>query len=182
MDGELPSPWKEKMENHLTGCSGCSEKLENFRRLQGMFMKSAPQDPAAGDSSGIEASKERVWRKLESRRRFRSSYGLLRRRLSIPLPAAAAAAAVVIVFAAALFIRGGISGKQPDYSARAGIILAAEEEMPGFIPAAADMNGVLQYLDSDGSDIIILRLPESKNFFRAGEPVIMTADYTRSNQ
>ena len=209
MDGELPSPWKEKMENHLTECSLCREKFENFKRLQELFKKDTHQRrtiversvPESGLSSqkGSEAlmlsSKEKVWRNLESRQRFRSDrsirragqvrgYDLLRRRLSIPLPAAAAAA-VIIALATALWVRGGsvnnsgFASKPLESAERtAGFMLAAEEEMPGIIPAA-DINGVLQYLGSDRPDIIILQLPESRNFLRSGEPAIVrAADYS----
>jgi len=177
MDGELPSPWKEKLETHLAGCSGCREKLESFRRL---LKKDAPEEPLEHRETletAIETAKKRVWQNLQSRRRFQPRAGLWQRRLSIPLPAAAAAA-VVIALLAMLWLRGGFA-VQPEPAARANLILAAEEEMPGIIPAA-DMSGVLQYLGSDGADIIILRLPESKSFLRSGEPeIINAAGYTR---
>jgi anti-sigma factor RsiW len=188
IDGELPSPWKEKMETHLAGCSGCREKLENFRRLfeKNTSVLQAGEGLPIGLPKGrelmeaeIEAAKERVWRNIQSMRRFQPRAGLWQRRLSIPLPAAAAAA-VVIALLAALWLRGGFAVQSSEQGARANFILAAEEEeIPGIVPIA-DMNGVLQYLGSDGSDIIILRLPESKNFFRSGEPaIIKAADYTR---
>jgi hypothetical protein len=43
------------------------------------------------------------------------------------------------------------------------------------------MESVLQYLGSnDTGDILILRLPESRNFASYGEPaIIKAADYTR---
>jgi hypothetical protein len=43
------------------------------------------------------------------------------------------------------------------------------------------MENVLQYLSSrDNGEIIILRLPESRNFVNYGEPaIIKAADYTR---
>jgi len=128
----------------------------------------------------MEAAKDRVWRKMEFGRRFNSRSRLWQRRLSIPLPAAAAAAAVIIAILAAVWIRGGLPNLSPNPVSIANIILASEEEeMPGIIPAA-DMNGVLQYLGSDGTDIIVLRLPESRNFNRSGEPTIVkAADYSR---
>ena len=180
MDGEMPSPWKEKMETHLAGCSGCREKLENFRR----FFEKNTSVLQTGEGrelmeAEIETAKERVWRNIESRRRFQPRAGLWQRRLSIPLPAAAAAA-VIIVLLAAVWLRSGFAVQSSEQGARANFILAAEEEdIPGIVPIA-DMNGVLQYLGSDGSDIIILRLPESKSFLRLGEPeIINAAGYTR---
>jgi hypothetical protein len=45
------------------------------------------------------------------------------------------------------------------------------------------MNGLLQLLGTDGSDVLILKLPENRNFARSGEPaIIRAADYSRSRQ
>jgi hypothetical protein len=145
-------------------------------------------EAAAMERELMEASKEKVWKRLESRRRFRpvvrQTSNVWQRRFSIPLPAAAAAA-VILVFVAAFWIRGG-SADNTNYASipfiesveRTNFILAAEEQIPGVIPAG-DISSVLQYLGAGDTNIIILQLPESKNFFRAGEPVIRAADYTR---
>ena len=207
VDGELPSPWKEKMESHFSNCSACGEKLENLKRLHELLIKDTSArrtivEKDAADAEGsnaegadaegadsaeqeqefMEGAKERIWRKLESRRRFKRSAGLWQRKLSVPLPAAAAAA-VIIALLAGLWLRGGQvknSGfAQQTAQEPVNFILAAEDEMPGIIPAA-DISGVLQYLASDGTDVIILRLPESKSFSRTGEPaIIRAADYPR---
>jgi len=183
LDGELPSPWKEKMESHFSQCSMCREKLENLKRLQEMLRKDISAEHAAAEQIScepefIEAARDRVWRKLESRRHLKVRVGLWRRRLSIPLPTAAAAA-VVILLLAAMWFRGGLVSKQAESAEMANFIFAAEEEMSGVIPAA-DINGVLQYLTSNGTDVIILQLPESTNFLRSGDPaIIRAADYSR---
>jgi anti-sigma factor RsiW len=204
MDGELPSPWKEKMEAHLEKCSVCKSNYDNFKKLQGYFKKDHSQrrtiveraltedgKPAELNAAGepadkeqplseyefIEKSKEKVWRNLESRRKI-SHFSVWQRRLSIPLPAAAAAA-IFIAILALLFANGTFDRRIPDSASKSNFILASEEEIPGLIPAA-DMNGVLQYLGADTSDILILKLPESRNFLRSGEPaIIRAADYQR---
>jgi len=176
LDGELPSPWKEKMQNHFTQCSACKEKLENFERLHKLFVN---------EETPIQA-KERVWEKFETRQSgFAPQYnkprnGVWRRKLSIPLPAAAAAA-VIIILLAVLWLRVG-SPMQMETADKTNFILASEfEEMPGIIPAA-DMSGVFQYLTppNNGTNIIILQLPEAQSFFRAGEPeIVRAADFSR---
>ena len=198
MDGELPSPWKEKMEAHLAECPVCTEKYKHFRHLHEMFKKntnpsrtyienggtlqpSAAEQPLP-EQEFIESAKENVWRKMESRQRY-SRRSVWRYRISVPMPAIAAAAAIVLVILTVLFIRGG--NLQPQDSAvRSNFILASEEEeMPSVIPAAQDMNGLLQLLGSDGTDVLIFRLPESRNFSRSGEPaIIRAADYSRGSQ
>ena len=190
-DGELPSPWKEKMESHLTECSICAGKLESFNRL---FNKMDPCE----EQKLMEETKDRIWLKLQSKRQIsarprRSFVGdAWRRKLSIPMPAAAAAAAVVIVFAAAVLFGRGSSVDKVDGFASLPVnanavevsnktsltVAAAEDEIPSIVPAA-DLSSVLQYLSAERSEIIIIIPPEqSDNFFRAGEPaIIRAADY-----
>jgi len=184
-DGEMPSPWKEKMESHIAGCSQCARHLEAYRRIS----RASAGDVFAGES---EAVKERVWRKLEQRTGMADDKAagsaaawptvvrdraVWRRHISVPLPAAAAAA-VVLFIALALVITLKVTGP----AANSGMTLAAEAEFdaPNTIPVS-DMENVLQYLSSrDNGEIIILRLPESRNFVNYGEPAIINAaDYSR---
>jgi hypothetical protein len=179
LDEELPSPWKEKMEIHLTECSACREKLNSFRQL---FEKSEEQEI-------IEAAKERVWQNLQSRRRFQPREGKINRagiwqkRFSIPVPAAAAAA-IVIMLMAALWFRGEPMGVQPNIGIaqqqadlpESGFFITPEDVIPTIMPAT-DIESVLQFLASEG-DVIILSLPENRNFSRTSEPAIVrAADY-----
>ena len=181
LDGELPSPWKEKMETHLTECSVCREKLNRYRQL-------ACRQDADAEQKMMEAAKNRVWQNLQSRRRFQPHSGGVRRsgvwqrRLSIPIPAAAAAA-IVIMLMTAVFFRGGqnsnfeIASQPVDINERTNFFIAADEEIPNIMPVP-DINSVLQFLASEGTDIIILTLPEDRNFSRTGEPaIIRAADY-----
>jgi hypothetical protein len=106
------------------------------------------------------------------------SASVWRRRISIPLPAAAAAAAVLIVAMAAVWVRRPV--EQPAVIPHMALLSDEALNGPDVVPIA-DMNGVLQYLGSkDSGDILILRLPESRNFMSSGEPAILkAADYTR---
>jgi len=185
LDGELPSPWKEKLESHLAECSMCREKLANFRQL---FSKT----DALEEQKLMEETKDKIWRKLQLRRqmgtiRRRSrDYSMWQRRISIPIPMAAAAAVVVMFMTAFVMFKGSSSNNNgyayiPVDAAtteRMGFTVAAEkEELPNIIPTA-DLSDVLQYLGSERSEIIIIQLPENNSFFRVGEPaMIKAADY-----
>jgi len=180
-DGELPSPWKEKMETHLAGCPACTRRLEAYRRASLGKTASAEGDAELG------LARERVWQRLDQRmgadtpparpRTVRRGAAAWRRSVSIPLPAAAAVFVLLVALALLLVLRAtsteGLSG----------ITFASDAEIdaPGIIPVA-DMEDVLQYLGSrDNGDIIILRLPESRNFVNYGEPaIIKAADYSRN--
>jgi hypothetical protein len=177
-DGELPSPWKEKMESHIAGCPACARRLEAYRRVS--------LGKAAGDDAGLESAREQVWQKLEMVLGVDASPGsartaaVWRRSVSIPFPAVAAAAAaafvMIVALALLLVLRTSAEGMS-------GMTFASDAEIdaPGIIPVA-DMEDVLQYLGSrDNGDIIILRLPESRNFVNYGEPaIIKAADYSRA--
>ena len=173
-DGELPSPWKEKMETHIAGCAHCAHKLDEYRHNS--------LTPTV-DSAAVGAAQDRVWQKLESGmeqpvRRFMpaAAHGgeLWRRRVSIPLPAAAAA--LLIIAAALLWLV-----RTPGKSQTSIMSIASETEFdtPGIIPVS-NMEEVLQYLGAnDTGEMLILRLPESRNFANYGEPaIIRAADYS----
>ena len=186
IDGELPSPWKEKMESHLTECSECSEKYKKLLRMRDLFNKETPQ---TAEADLMEEVKERIWQKLESGHRFRTGginsnrqvnrHNVWKRKVSVPIPLAAAAA-IVIVFMTILWPRtGSVNNNGFANPAVAPNFTLATEGIPEIIPTG-DLGSVLEYLGVDRSEVIILQLPESGNFSRSGDPaVIRSADYTR---
>jgi hypothetical protein len=202
VDGELPSPWREKLENHMMECSSCKEKLESFQQMQGLFKldNQVNENAVTLEDAFIQEAKERVWQKLETQtsRNFRSdrifgqrsqssrNYNIWKQKLSIPIPAAAAAA-IIIALVTILFVRGNPAGNNNGFAnipvefyddRSPNLILAAEEQIPGIIPTS-DINSVLQYLGIDNPEIIIINLPETRNFSRYGEPaIIRAADHT----
>jgi hypothetical protein len=99
-----------------------------------------------------------------------------RRTISIPLPAAAA---IVLLIALAFLIVLRVTGTE----GMSGMTFASEAELdtPGIIPVS-NMEDVLQYLGNrDNGEVIILRLPESRNFVNYGDPaIIKAADYSRA--
>jgi hypothetical protein len=182
MDGELPSPWKEKMETHLRSCAPCRERLEGYRRLSRVFRNdgAAISDPASG--CGGEDAQERIWRNItrHDQEKRDAAVKFRYRTLSIPLPVAAAAAAIfVIVLMAAIFRPPSfIRNQGQEMADSSGIGLGIQ----GIVPAS-DMSGVLQYLGTqDTADFVTIQLPESRNFMSSGEPtIIKAADYSRRN-
>jgi Txe/YoeB family toxin of Txe-Axe toxin-antitoxin module len=197
LDGELPSPWKEKMESHLAGCPHCRGLLDSYRRI---FPPNVKAEEAI-----IEQAKLKVWRKLEEKinglgqspsrteqipeRLYGPRTRFWSRRITLPLPAAAAAVALLIVVCATLWTM-----RSKERTALPNMTLASEEfsispsamyekqgfDHPGIVPTT-NINDVLQYLGNrDSGDILIIRLPESRNFTSSGEPaIIKAADYSR---
>jgi hypothetical protein len=161
-DGELPYPWKEKLESHLEDCPSCREYLGRLRCLSGILSE--------GADYSVDPVRRRVWQRLSAsaaasgRIRPRSIWG---RSVQVPLPLALAAAALVLIFGV-FFVRS------PRTAAPANAALSALD-MQTVVPVT-DLNGIWQYLGNDDSgDIVIIRLPESRSFNRYGEPAIIRA-------
>ena len=176
-DGELPSPWKEKMDAHLKSCEKCLSHLAQYYRLKEIL---------EGDRSEVSAElKNRVWDKTISgtmeglfnhTRRNPVRQVFWNRNISLTFPAAVAAAAVFIIIS--LLAIQGMQAPQADqeFEIAAGI----GEEVQGIIPVS-DMDSVLQYLSLESmSDFVVIRLPETRNFSSSGEPALLrAADYSR---
>lgn len=171
IDQELPSPWKEKLEAHLSQCPTCSDRASRYRAFS-----NALRQQSAGDT---EDAKARVWKALH--RTVGSAPATIpfpsrpRRGVNIPIPVAVAAVLVVAITAA--FVGGPLLSlrNQDQTMARIGT------EVPGVIPVS-DMASVLQYLEAQNSstEIVIIRLPETRSFISSGEPALVrAADYTR---
>jgi anti-sigma factor RsiW len=171
-DGELPSPWKEKLVSHLESCPRCREHVERYQSFSRRLKTPSP-----------ELNRERVWNTLNSRiassreGKFYRASGFWRQRISIPLPAATAAAAGLIALITLLAARRPAVQPVPAMAVAGSIESSLNETIP-----VTNMGEVLQYLGShDNADFVILKLPESRNFRSAGEPTILkAADYRRS--
>jgi hypothetical protein len=160
------------MEAHLALCPECRAVLAAYRRVGTEL--GPPEE-------NLTAARERVWAKLAEA--GVDSSGLYRagrkriwnRSVTLPLPAAAAAAALVIgVFLVLLGTGEKARPLPPEPVAAIGL------DDRGIVPMQ-DMNGVINLLSSqDNGDFMIIRLPESRNFSRSGEPALINAsDYPR---
>ena len=186
-DGELPSPWREKLEAHVSECSTCQERLSVYNRVSQSLL--TPETGTDGDASmerlmvsndRLEEAKSRVWKNLYRSINARTpapSVRVWKRPLTIPVPAAVAAV-IAVAFLAAL-IGGPLTvQKQKDQA-----IARIGSQVQGVVPVS-DMSGVLKYLQSqdNSADIVIIRLPDNNKFVPSGEPsIVRAADYTRSN-
>jgi len=174
-DGEMESPWKEKMEAHIAGCADCAKQLAAYKNISLSF---APAENELPDEA-----QQRVLQKLETSGGGHETPiawrgpSIWKRRVSIPIPAAAA---VVFMIIALAFLWMRSPGRMGRTGALDMAITAETEILPDVIPFSG-MESVLQYLGgTDTGDIIILKLPESRNFASYGEPaMIKAADYTR---
>jgi len=193
-DGELPSPWKEKLEAHLESCEECRNTIAVYKNIGGNFQDLPPET--------VQAAGERVWKRLansigianevgitipnfpentaESRTKRPGRKKVWNRTVTLPLPAAAAAVLIVIGFLAFMaMVRGGAS--QPLPTAQDSVVAATIGFDEQGILDIQDMNDVLQYLSTqDNIEFLVIQIPETWNFSRSGEPALINAaDYSR---
>jgi len=164
-DGELDSPWKEKLESHLESCPSCREHLSVYQTAR---------QKLAETPSSLEQAMERVWENSNFTAKPRRIPASIRRfwngSITLPVPLAAAAGLVLVLAMAAL-----ITLRQP-------VATTPEPQLAGLemqeMTPASDMASLFQYLGSDNSgDMLIIRLPDT-TFKRTGEPsMLRAADY-----
>jgi hypothetical protein len=193
-DGELPSPWKEKIVSHTAVCPKCQAALGRFERGRALLRDDA------SSMDGEAAAFERVGERLALARRSASIHlprnseykwdfrgqSIWRRRVTLSLPAlagvSAAAAALVFVAGFALFrFAGPVNNTMASQSAQS---VVAEDipiipGVPAGLKPASNLREVLKYLDTnDKGDYVILRIPEKREFRTWSKPRFITdAEY-----
>jgi anti-sigma factor RsiW len=178
LDNELPSPWKEKMEVHISSCAECRKILNRYQALS--ILSHSEEDFSVSNIDAAldrtqEQAKDRVWEQLSvlnfgEKKIVSHNWN---RSFSLPVPFAVAAA-LVIAFTAA-FIGNTLS--RPVQNLNTVAALDAQNVIP-----SADLARIIQYLDAqeDASSMMIINLPETEDFASSGEPaLIRAADYSR---
>jgi len=170
-DGELPSPWKEKLEAHLETCPDCAGTLMAYKQVS-TFLQRQRIEPER-----IETAQRTIWKNLshtlpqitQSKTKRQWKHPVV-----VPLPAAIAALVLVALLASIvtpLILQQGSVNTQS--------MAKINTEVPGIIPVS-DMQGLLQYLENQAAtaDIVIIKLPETSSFAPSGQPeIIRSVDY-----
>ena len=89
-DGEVSSPWKEQIEDHLVNCAACRETVEGFAE-QSRLLHSLPEPVCTPDFAGMEHL-------IRQRNTVTESSSFWSEMKWPALPLAAAAAAVLAFF------------------------------------------------------------------------------------
>lgn len=177
VDGEVPSPWRERLEEHLASCANCSAIVSGYSGLGARLRAYEVGDEASALTRG------RAWLDtlLEGLPAPKGALGALpeasaprsrRRTLSLPLPLAAAAAILVILLGGATTLLALRPRAGADIRA-----VASSEILPMSVGASAQpasMEELLRFLDArDGQVTLTINLPSGTTFGSSGKPVIM---------
>jgi len=183
VDGEVPSPWSERLEEHLASCPECAALAKSYALLGESLRAESGEADAAAFGYSLARGRERLDALLDTaapasrpRRRFPSGLSAAlsseswRSSISLPLPLAAAAAILVILLGgatAALALR-------PTKSSSVQTIASGELIPQQSLAQPASMEELLRYLDSSqGQVTLTINLPTNTSFGSAGKPVIM---------
>ena len=167
-DGEVESPWAERIQRHVQACASCQQTVARLEALRQTLL--SDREP------GVESSLERTRQRLQSlrsaggRHRRRS---LWRKRISIPVPAIAAVLAVLLGMGSLLIFLS----TRPNFP-----FMSIKRQPSGIteVQVAApieDLEQLLKSLDNGpGHERIIINLPEDTEFLQFGEPRMLRAD------
>ncbi len=104
VDGEVPSPWKEKLEAHLSVCQDCSRTVSRYLRQKSLFAAV----PGNMQTLDTDASFTKLMhRRLAVMARKQEQSLSSRGKFSVRLPLPAVAAALVLAFFIPQFINRG---------------------------------------------------------------------------
>jgi len=163
-DGEVPSPWKERISKHLEGCASCAEKVAGFRRLSMRIRSSGTLD------EGVVVARIASRLGVDEARIVVAKGGS--RGLSMPLPFVAAAAVALLVVGAF----GGRVLSQPGYLAAASSSTrtAGLETSAGPMSGNQTMDSLVRYIEAQNAPLsMTIKLPANASFSGGGAPMIV---------
>ncbi|HUX12201.1 MAG TPA: hypothetical protein VMW87_04185 [Spirochaetia bacterium] len=174
LDGEVPSPWKERLETTIAEDPECGRAYAEHLRIHRLLGELPEPDFATAQA--------RVWQKLaarsqegspeDQRRVVARPVPVWRRRVSIPVPMALVAAAVVVLMGAFTLIRFLNAAA----SQSAGGTMAQSVDGLNITVNVKDVEQLLDILNGQNKirDVKI-ELPEPHQFKLMGEPLLLRA-------
>lgn len=170
VDGEVPSPWKERMERHVSACARCSRTLERYRLLDRRL--GSVESPSERQS--LEAARMRlaasvsVARPLPGYRQLfvQQFKHLWSERVALPIPVLAAGL-VMLIFLTGL----GLGVFSPLGGSGNRIV-----KVPGNSQAqVAWMEAMAAYMKQNTVPSVMIEMPKEAIFEELGRPVIVSA-------
>ena len=182
VDGEVPSPWRERLEEHLASCAKCASLAAKYTAL-GERLRA---ELAADDAASLARGRAKLDALLSSRAEAEvsgmpavggatildASRRSWRRSVSLPLPLAAAAALLAVLLGGSAAMVALRPSRGPAIQAVASGEIAPPSSQARAQPAS--MDELLRYLDAQGGQVTLtIKLPDETTFGSAGKPVIM---------
>jgi len=175
LDGEVPSPWRERLAAHISSCPECAARVEGYGALRGRLADSSLDEAAC-----VERIKVRLGEGLDrdiiprggrmgAVPRLPRKAGFWGRNLALPLPIAAAAAAAFVLL-------GGLAFSSLVRPAKPAVQTLAVTEMAPNAAQSANMEALVKYLESQDTQVnLTIQLPTGTTFDASGQPLVVRA-------
>lgn len=170
LDGEIPSPWNEKISEHLTVCGDCALHL---KELEAVSYRVKASDTLS--ESDIQSGKERIFMEILSSRGGERRYNRFwHRQVAVPLPLLAAAAVILVLFMGLGLFPGG-EGETAVLAENSGIdylkVKLTDDKLDNLAELLKNRDAQVQ---------VFIELPPVSRFDTGMEPqFIKAADYQR---
>ncbi|TXT43879.1 MAG: putative transmembrane anti-sigma factor [Spirochaetes bacterium] len=171
VDGEVPSPWKERLEAHVEKCPRCDGKLKAFGSLSSLLQR----DAAGPENSALEAAKYRIDARLGSLGKpapYAQGSGLvarlsslLGRRIVVPMPYLAGGILALV------FMAGITLGFLSPVARASRLLASASKTLPA---SQASYETIVQYMRQHAVDAVMIEMPSSAAFSQMGIPVFVS--------
>ncbi len=172
LDGEVESPWKETVADHIGGCEACRSQLSRMEETRRLLREGGARD--------LEGPMERIRERILSQG-FRRPVVIpfWRRQLVVPIPIAGAVSALVVFLAFALVVslfRQNIGTVQITRAP------AGATEIRIAAPVG-NLETLLKSFDTQDSNQDVITIPKDYRLSNVGEPFMGTeAELLRKRQ
>jgi hypothetical protein len=171
LDGEVPSPWKERIEEQIAADAECSRMLDELAMIRSALHGDVEPD--------FQASRIAVWQRIGETQPLDRPVPAWKRRLAVPFPVAAAAASLMLALAGALLW----------HTARASVgpaeipVISQDTELVIRI-GEISIDELLRIMNaSESIGEVTVQLPENARFNYLGEAqMVRAADFRRGEQ
>lgn len=173
-DGELPSPWKEKLQGHIADCNECDKSYKQYNTVSKILNKDTAEKLASFDYS---ASFEKLKTKLNSTRAVNVSGAVERviesdttdrsfwqRSIKLPMPIVAAAVLAFLFLPAFLYFALTQPRSLPQGQPQHGVAYQVFQASPNYkYPTATNTGNIGNVnFNSDIDSFIRLYMPNQQ--------------------
>ena len=173
IDGEVETPWQDKLKAHFSECSKCAERLREMQSISQLLK----QDKEPDFKPVLNRVYKRIYfhsseKRLGSGRRQEKELPFWKRKVYIPMPAAVTLSVVLLILFASFFFFVGQNNTQ---MANKGQELYNTQPVQVTVPIegieANDLEVLLKLLNNkDFGQEVLMELPEDSQFTVFGEP------------